>query len=318
MATKTGVVQVSGRGSNVDFTIDDSAPFSQVAKGLRDYLVENRGLWSKGTIGVNAGRWILSQDQLGQIKQIIETESGLTVGRFWCPPNRLEAAIADPLVGAETPPKDETDASKSSDDPAVPGIDSAPGPVLVQNATQAKAASAVPSTVPSIEAFLEKHSQDSATEFSRAKSSKPGSSGKGLTTEALFVKTTFRSGESIRYHGDVIVLADVNPGAEIIAEGDIVVFGSLRGSAHAGSAGDTRATIIALELDSPRIQIGPYTGLAPTETSNLITSSKTNSKTNSKTMRAGPKIAYTKRRSIYVSPYAGRFARYSRGILYEG
>ena len=127
-----------------------------------------------------------------------------------------------------------------------------------------------------------------------------------MPTEALFVKTTFRSGESITYHGDVIVLADVNPGAEIIAEGDIVVFGRLRGMVHAGSAGDTRATIIALELDSPRIQIGPYTGLAPTI------------KSSSKSTRTGPKIAYSRRRSIYVSSYAGRFARYSRGILYDG
>ena len=102
------------------------------------------------------------------------------------------------------------------------------------------------------------------------------------------------------------MLADVNPGAEIIAEGDIVVFGSLRGMAHAGSAGDTRATIIALELDSPRIQIGPYTGLAPSQNSG------------SKSMRSGPKIAYSRRRSVYVSPYAGRFAKYSRGILYDG
>ncbi len=316
MATKTGVVQVSGRGSNVDFTIDDSVPFNEVAKGLRDYLVEHRGLWSKGTIGVNAGRWMLSQDQLGQIKQIIETESGLTVGRFWCPPSRLEAAIAEHSVLTETPPEDQTDAAQVS------GIDRASGPVLVHNAgpnaMKATAVSAVPSmlpsAVPSIEAFLEKHSQGSATEFSRNKSSQTRNSGKGLTTEALFVKTTFRSGESIRYHGDVIVLADVNPGAEIIAEGDIVVFGSLRGSAHAGSAGDTRATIIALELDSPRIQIGPYTGLAPTANSDPTSSSKTSSNT----MGAGPKIAYAKRRSIYVSPYVGRFARYSRGILYEG
>ena len=83
MAVKSGVVRVSGRGTNVDFTIDDSAPFDQVTGGLSEYLVENRGLWSSGTISVNAGRWMLSKDQLARIKHIIETESGLTVGRFW-------------------------------------------------------------------------------------------------------------------------------------------------------------------------------------------------------------------------------------------
>ena len=115
MATRTGVVQVSGRGSNVDFTIDDSAPFNQVTKGLRDYLVENRGLWSKGTIGVNAGRWMLSEDQLGLIKHIIETESGLTVGRFWSPPSRLEAASTATETGnSDTGSQDESSSNGTS------------------------------------------------------------------------------------------------------------------------------------------------------------------------------------------------------------
>lgn len=297
VVTRTGVVQVSGRGSNVDFTIDDSAPFSQITKGLRDYLVENRELWSKGTIGVNAGRWMLSQDQLGLIKHIIETESGLTVGRFWCAPSRLEAP------GVETSTSNpSTEAKKGIGHVEDVGDNGASDQVLVNDSR--------PDSGQSLATAPAKDPDPPESVLPKLKSSKAESSRKGLPTEALFVKTTFRSGESITYHGDVIVLADVNPGAEIIAEGDIVVFGSLRGMAHAGSAGDTRATIIALELDSPRIQIGPYTGLAPTV--------KSGSKSGSNSMRAGPKIAYSRRRSIYVSPYTGRFARYSRGILYDG
>ena len=90
--SKAEVVQVSGRGTNVDFTIDDSSPFDQVTRGLQRYLVENRGLWSKGSIGVNAGRWMLSGEQLGRIKEVIESESGLTVNRFWCSPDHLDRA----------------------------------------------------------------------------------------------------------------------------------------------------------------------------------------------------------------------------------
>ena len=102
------------------------------------------------------------------------------------------------------------------------------------------------------------------------------------------------------------MLSDVNPGAEILAGGDIVVFGRLRGMAHAGVEGDIKATIIALELDTPRIQIGPYTGLAPA------------TGPRSKSKATGPKIAYVRRRNVYVAPFAGRFAKYSRGILYDG
>lgn len=267
MASKAEVVQVSGRGTNVDFTIDDSSPFDQVTRRLRQYLVENRELWSRGSISVNAGRWILSRDQLGRIKQVIESESGLTVSRFWCSPDHLDRA-SNSTNGTGTE-------ESNSNGLALRQADGEPA-----------------AAAPSIRTKL--------------KEPKSGSSSKGLPTEALFVKTTFRSGESIHYPGDVVVLSDVNPGAEILAEGDIVVFGSLRGLAHAGVEGDIKATIIALDLDSPRIQIGPYTGLTPA------------SSPSSKSKATGPKIAYVRRRNIYVAPFAGRFARYSRGILYDG
>lgn len=278
MALKTGVVRVSGRGSNVDFTIDDTAPFEQVTEALREYLVENLGLWSSGTIGVNAGRWMLSSDRLGRIKHIIESGSGLTVGRFWCSPSDLGGN----RDGA------------GHDTNEAPSNGSA-----MASAVLAAAPSAPLANLPEELALLQ-------AARPKPKEPKAESSRKGLPSEALFVKATFRSGESISHPGDVVVLADVNPGAEISAEGDIVVFGRLRGLAHAGSAGDSKAAIIALELDSPRIQIGPYTGLAPAAGAR------------SKILGAGPQIAYARRRSIYVSPYTGRFSRYSRGILYDG
>jgi len=301
VATSTSVVQVSGRGSSVDFTIDDSAPFKEITKGLRDYLVRNRGLWSQGTIGVNAGRWMLSQEQLGLIKHIIETESGLTVGRFWSPPGRLEALTGDT----------ETTSPKGKDEQGAAlivqeGTNGTSHRVLIHNQLDNSVKPCETRLEDTIEPDTDSLPIPPQINHPKIKSFQAVNSSKGMPTQALFVKTTFRSGQSINYHGDVVVLADVNPGAEIIAEGDIVVLGSLRGMAHAGSGGDTKAVIIALEMDSPRIQIGPHTGLAPS------------SKSGSKSMLNGPEIAYVKRRSVYVSPYAGRFTRYSRGILYEG
>jgi septum site-determining protein MinC len=104
-----------------------------------------------------------------------------------------------------------------------------------------------------------------------------------------------------------VVLADVNPGSEIWADGDIVVFGALKGLAHAGAAGDTKATIVATELASPRICIGPYDAIAQPP-----------GKRNSKPSATRPKIAFVRRRSIYVAPFAGRYARYTKGVPYDG
>ena len=104
-----------------------------------------------------------------------------------------------------------------------------------------------------------------------------------------------------------MVLADVNPGAEIRADGDIVVLGSLKGWAHAGASGDSKAVIIAQELVASRIKIGKYEGVAPNSSGRK-----------SKSAALSNKIAYVRSRSIHVGSFVGRFSRYSKGVPYDG
>jgi septum site-determining protein MinC len=72
----------------------------------------------------------------------------------------------------------------------------------------------------------------------------------------LVVRRTLRSGQSLRHPGSIAVIGDVNPGAEIIAGGDIVVWGKLRGTAHAGALGDEDAVVCALDLAPTQLRIG--------------------------------------------------------------
>ncbi len=72
---------------------------------------------------------------------------------------------------------------------------------------------------------------------------------------ALFINKTLRSGTRIEFPGNVVVLGDINPGAEVVAEGSVIVWGRVRGMLHAGSAGDTKAVICALDLLSPQVRI---------------------------------------------------------------
>lgn len=72
----------------------------------------------------------------------------------------------------------------------------------------------------------------------------------------LLIKTPVRSGQQIYAQGgDLIVLATVSPGAEILADGNIHIYGSLRGRALAGVQGDTEARIFCRELDAELISI---------------------------------------------------------------
>ena len=84
----------------------------------------------------------------------------------------------------------------------------------------------------------------------------------------LYIRKTIRSGQSISSDGNIIVIGDVNPGSEIIAKGDITVWGILGGIAHAGSDGNNYARIRALKLNPVQIRIGEVFARRP-DTINL-------------------------------------------------
>ena len=86
--------------------------------------------------------------------------------------------------------------------------------------------------------------------------------------ESLVIKRTLRSGQIIKHTGDVVVVGDVNPGAEIIAEGDVLVWGKLRGLVHAGASGDLNAIVGALTLAPMQLRIGSLIALAPEDMRN--------------------------------------------------
>ena len=451
------MVRVLGRGTDVQFTIDDSVPFAVAEQSLRDYLELCQGLYAKGTVSVNVGRRILFPDQINAIKSILNQETGLTITEYWCPPDVLQKAQSnqdlpqpptlrppfpeytgghpaqksghsekschserseesntaapdqlpesasvvetpqeeppEPQVSApETPPvavshqepepqaqqedaptpqnrqlslfspdmnagqeeaaQQETPAAQqetatdrrssragtrpsqtggnldSSDDPGAfpepditttahsrspfhrhsgesrnPGGPAELGPVILSEAKNPGGPAELGSVILPV---------SGSKNEGRAKN--PGAPPiRG--DQALILKTTCRSGEVIRYPGDVVIFGDVNPGAQIIAGGDVIVLGALRGMAHAGADGDPKATIFALNLAAHRLQIGPHVGEAPRDQkrnkSLVLSLSKDNNSVD-------PKIAYLRRRSVFVAPFVRRSEDYQGGVLYEG
>jgi septum site-determining protein MinC len=79
----------------------------------------------------------------------------------------------------------------------------------------------------------------------------------------LITRRTLRSGQQLRHPGSITVIGDVNPGAEIVAGGDIVVWGKLRGTAHAGAMGNETAVVCALELTPTQLRIAQYFARSP-------------------------------------------------------
>lgn len=83
--------------------------------------------------------------------------------------------------------------------------------------------------------------------------------------EGWVVRRTLRSGQVVRYPGHVVIIGDVNPGAEVVAGGDIVIWGKVRGVVHAGALGEEDAVVCALDLAPMQLRIAGYIVRSPEE-----------------------------------------------------
>ncbi|MFA5535825.1 MAG: septum site-determining protein MinC [Bacillota bacterium] len=79
----------------------------------------------------------------------------------------------------------------------------------------------------------------------------------------ILLQRTLRSGQAVRYPGNVVIMGDVNPGAEVMAGGNIIVMGSLRGVAHAGAEGNEKAVVAAFRLKPTQLRIASHFTRAP-------------------------------------------------------
>lgn len=75
------------------------------------------------------------------------------------------------------------------------------------------------------------------------------------TSETTFHKGSLRSGQRIEVEGSIVIIGDVNSGAEVIAGDNVIVIGTLRGLAHAGAKGNKEAIIAVSTLDAVQLRI---------------------------------------------------------------
>jgi len=106
-------------------------------------------------------------------------------------------------------------------------------------------------------------------------------------TNGVMIKRTLRSGRTVHSLGHVVVFGDVNPGAKIIAAGDIIVWGRLRGTVHAGAEGDAQAIVCALDMAPNQLRIAGYITISP----------------NDKRRKVRPETAYIRNNQIVVEAW---------------
>ena len=101
-----------------------------------------------------------------------------------------------------------------------------------------------------------------------------------------FLRKTVRSGQCINYNGNIVIIGDVNSGAEVMATGNVIVLGSIKGNVSAGVNGNTKAIVAAFSLQPETLKI-----------SNLVTFSPDSEKP------TYPEVAKIKDGTIIVEPY---------------
>lgn len=84
-----------------------------------------------------------------------------------------------------------------------------------------------------------------------------------ILAEPLYLQSTVRSGVEIRHPGTIVICGDLNPGGKAIAAGDIIVWGRLRGIAHAGAQGNYQCRIAALQMEFTQLRIADAVARAP-------------------------------------------------------
>ncbi|MBN1200699.1 MAG: septum site-determining protein MinC [Anaerolineae bacterium] len=82
-------------------------------------------------------------------------------------------------------------------------------------------------------------------------------------THGVLIKRTLRNGRTVHSDGHAVIIGDVNAGAVVVAHGDVIVWGRLRGTVHAGANGDEAAVVCALYLAPTQLRIAGYITISP-------------------------------------------------------
>lgn len=80
-----------------------------------------------------------------------------------------------------------------------------------------------------------------------------------------FIRKTVRGGECIKYSGNIVIIGDINSGAEVYAFGNVIVLGRIRGKVSAGVNGNTKAVIAAFSLQPEILKIANVIAMSPDE-----------------------------------------------------
>lgn len=242
-ATVTFTPQGEDAGDELLITLDPKATFSVIKDAVNAQLTETNP-WEGSVARIDIDSRFIDQFELQILIHMLADSFNIRVQAINCSHDAL-TVFAESGLKLKVHPRAPVEAPKAKLDSVViveeliaPALLEVPDANVVNNEPPDKGQETDP------EAPIETAEMtDSLNQTSQ-------------TDNVLTLKKSLRSGQKVRFAGDVIVYGDINAGAEILAGGNIIILGSLRGLAHAGARGDDGATIVAFDFRPTQLRIG--------------------------------------------------------------
>lgn len=229
----------------------------EATQHLTSTLNVSSQFWDGLTVDLNLGTLNLAGHE---VEQILSTASGMGV-EFdkvftedektvaWLSQRNIKAAQGKPTFINEETEEDKTIVEEGYETDVVafagPGSENA-NSENAENAENAEGKEKAPAT-------------KSGAKGKKTKKGAAANNGPAV----MFLRQTLRSGQTVSHKGHLVIVGDVNPGAEVVADGDITIWGALRGVAHAGVNGNVDAQIRALKLRPMQLRIAHAIARAP-------------------------------------------------------
>jgi septum site-determining protein MinC len=249
--TKIAIISQPEQGVLVDIGGCDS--LSEATQHLSSTFQVSNEFWENQHVDLNLGKLRLTKDDLTEVLAIL-SERGVNTRQFFSEEESTREALREHnLIPAEPPSTTEAQQAAESLGSWAEAAAAA--------AAAAREATAGDTTI--AEATAEPPTDSTATAEPKVEEKKEETPAAPTVPHVLYLRQTLRSGQSVSHKGHLVIIGDVNPGAEVSAEGDITIWGALRGIAHAGTAGNTNCEIRALKFDPIQLRIAHSIARAP-------------------------------------------------------
>ena len=269
MSTKENPVEVKGQKEGLWIFLDDQITVHEVFAALENKLASSNNFFHGAEVTIDTGTRLLTSDEKKELRTIVESTHALqikeltNIGKLKSPSREIKQTGGETLDATRKESVSESKEHQEVSPNRRPSEDDA-GSVD----TREKPSSAE----------RDREDGDSDDEFMKFLDESFRIPVKGRWEEketyssdylyeneetAFYFRGTVRSGQSLEYSGNIIVLGDVNAGAYVIASGDIIVMGRLHGVVHAGAEGEERAVVIGMNFHPSQLRIAQYIGRPP-------------------------------------------------------